>query len=258
MITRIRLNRVVSILAVAAAVLAPAVPADAQVIQISGSDARHTVNFNLGYFSPRGEDSRVDEDVLLVNLIGPPDGRDPFFQVLAFEIDDFNGATFGGEWLYAITDNLEAGAGINFYQKTVPSVYRDLEDSDGSEIAQDLKLRIIPMVASVRFLPIGRGSVEPYIGAGIGFFNWRYSESGEFVDTETFDIFPARYTKSGNAVGPVIIAGVRGVVEDVWTVGGEFRWQRAEGDTDFEESGLVGRKIDLGGWNLNFTLGFRF
>lgn len=258
MLKRICLKCIGVFLAAGLAVVVPATPADAQIIQISGSDARNTINFNLGYFSLRGEDSRVDEDVLLVNLIGPPDDRDPFFEVLAFEVDDFNGATFGGEWLYAITENLEAGAGINFYQKTVPSVYRDLVDVDGTEIAQDLKLRVIPMVASVRFLPAGRGSVEPYIGAGIGFFNWRYSESGEFVDTATLEIFTNRYTKSGNAVGPVIVAGLRGVVEDVWTVGGEFRWQRAEGDTDREESGLVGDKIDLGGWNLNFTLGFRF
>lgn len=258
MINRICLKSMGAFLAAALAALVPATSAEAQVIRVSGSDARNTVNFNLGYFGLKGLDSRHEEDVLLVNLIGPPDGRDPFFEVLAFEIDDFNGVTFGGEWLYAITENLEAGAGINFHQKDVLSVYRDLEDSDGSEIAQELSLRTVPIVASLRFLPVGRGSIEPYVGAGIGFFNWRYSETGEFVDTATLDIFTARYSKSGYAVGPVIVAGLRGVVEDVWTVGGEFRWQSAEGDTDRLDSGLVGDKIDLGGWNLNFTLGFRF
>jgi outer membrane protein W len=245
-------------LAAALAVLAPAAPADAQVVRISGSDARNTVNFNLGYFSLRGLDSRDEEDVLLVNLIGPPDGRDPFFQPLLFEIDDFNNWTFGGEWLYALTNNIEVGGGISYYSKDVGSIYANVTDSDGTEIFQELSLRVVPMVASVRFLPIGRGSVEPYIGAGVGFFNWRYSETGEFVDTLTNEIFTARYSKSGYAVGPVVMGGVRGVVDDAWTVGGEFRWQNALGDTDFEESGLVGRKIDLGGWNFNFTVGFRF
>lgn len=245
-------------LAAALAVLAPAAHADAQVVRISGSDTRNTVNFNLGYFALRGIDSRDDEDVLLVNLIGPPDGRDPFFQVLAFEMDDFNSWTFGGEWLYGITSHIEIGAGINYYSKGVPSIYRDVQDSDGTEIFQELKLRVVPMVASVRFLPIGRGSVEPYFGAGIGFFNWHYSEAGEFVDTATSEIFTARYSKSGYATGPVIMGGVRGVVDDAWTIGGEIRWQHALGDTDFEESGLVGRKIDLGGWTTNFTVGFRF
>ena len=245
-------------LAAALAVLAPAATADAQVVRISGSDTRNTVNFNLGYFALRGIDSRDEEDVLLVNLVGPPDGRDPFFEVLAFELDDFNGVTFGGEWLYGITENIEIGAGISYYSKDVPSVYRDVVDSDGTEIFQELSLRVVPMVASVRFLPIGRGSVEPYFGAGVGFFNWRYSEAGEFVDTATSEIFTSRYSKSGYAVGPVIMGGVRGVVDDAWTIGGEIRWQQALGDTDFEESGLVGRKVDLGGWTTNFTVGFRF
>ena len=245
-------------LAAALAVIAPAATADAQVVRISGSDARNTVNFNLGYFNLRGLDSRDEEDVLLVNLIGPPDGRDPFFQTLLFEVDDFNNWTFGGEWLYAVTDHIEVGGGISYYSKDVPSIYADVTDSDGTEIFQELSLRVVPMVASVRFLPAGRGSVEPYVGAGVGFFNWRYSEVGEFVDTATNEIFTSRYSKSGYAVGPVIMGGLRGVVDDAWTIGGEIRWQHALGDTDFEESGLVGRKIDLGGWTANFTVGFRF
>ena len=42
------------------------------------------------------------------------------------------------------------------------------------------------------------------------------------------------------------------------TVGGEFKWQKAEGDTNSVESQLLGSKIDLGGWSANFTLHFRF
>jgi outer membrane protein W len=122
-----------------------------------------------------------------------------------------------------------------------------------------LKLRIAPLTATVRFLPLGRGaSVEPYVGAGIGVFNWRYSETGEFVDFSDGSIFRENYVAKGNAVGPVIFAGVRAPVADVWTVGGEFRYQRAEGDTDSAESGLLADKIDLGGWSANFTFGFRF
>ena len=64
----------------------------------------------------------------------------------------------------------------------MPSVYRDFVNTNGAEIAQDLKLRIVPFTATVRFLPIGRGGVEPYVGGGLGVFNWRYSETGEFVD----------------------------------------------------------------------------
>jgi opacity protein-like surface antigen len=223
------------------ALLAPA-SAAAQVRRV---EPRQSIGFNLGYFAVRGEDSRVDGDVLFVDL-----------DSLVFEVKDFNSVTFGGEWLFGVSDYLEAGLGAGFYQRTVPSVYRNFTHSDDSEIEQDLKLRIVPLTATVRFLPLGRGSVQPYVGAGIGLFNWRYSETGEFVDfDEGGVIFRNRYVAKGNAVGPVVLGGIRVPVSDIWTVGGELRYQKAEGDlnTDF-----LGDKIDLGGWTTSFTMHLRF
>jgi len=137
-------------------------------------------------------------------------------------------------------------------------VYRGFQNANGSEIEQRLKLRIVPVTATVRFLPIGRGSVEPYIGAGIGAFNWRYSETGEFVDTSDSSIFRAIYKANGTAVGPVILAGIRAPIADVWDIGGEVQFQRASGDTKRSESSLLGEKIDLGGWHALLTMHIRF
>jgi opacity protein-like surface antigen len=223
-----------------------ATAAEAQVVQVGRGDARHSIGFNLGYFAVRGLDSRVDEDVLLADLAD-----------LEFEIGDFSGFTFGGEWLYGIGDYLETGVGLGYYQKNVESAYRDLAHEDGRLILQDLKLRIVPITAMLRFLPIGRGAaVEPFIGAGVGFFNWRYSEVGEFVDANN-DIFQDRFIADGTAVGPVVLAGVKFPAGDVFNAGVEFRWQKAEGDTSSVE-GLLGDKIDLGGWTTSFTMHFRF
>jgi opacity protein-like surface antigen len=238
----------------AAAVMAPA-PASAQVVQVTRGDARHTINFNLGYFGLRGEDSRDADDVLLANVFDLASQENPFDPL---EIDEFNGFTFGGEWTYAISDFLEVGAGVGYYQKGVDTLYRDFEDSDGTQIEQELKLRVVPITASLRFLPLGRdAAVEPYIGAGIGFFNWRYSEVGEFIDFSDDSIFLNRYTADGTSVGPVILAGLRAPIGDAFTVGGEFRWQKATGDGLLDE-GFLADKIDLGGWTTNFTFGFRF
>ncbi len=227
--------------------LAPA-PAHAQISRVSSSnDSRQAIGFNLGYFVVKGEDSRDDNDVLFRNL-----------DSLLFEIDDFNGVTFGGEWLFAATDYIEVGAGISYYQGSAPSIYRNLENVDGSQIEQDLKMRQIPMAATVRFLPFGRRtSVQPYIGAGIGAINWRYTETGEFVDAND-EIFRANFEAKGTEVGPVVLGGVRFPVGDVWFVGGEIRWHAAKGDTGGIEEGFLGEKIDLGGWSTNFTFHFRF
>jgi opacity protein-like surface antigen len=230
-----------------AVVLAPE-PASAQITRVTSSgESRNAIGFNFGYFSVKGEDSRGDDDVLFRDL-----------DSLLFDIEDFNGATFGAEWLFGVTDFLELGAGVNYYQRTVPSIYRSLVDIDGTEIEQELKLRQIPLSATVRFLPLGRNaSFQPYIGAGIGVINWRYTETGEFVDFND-DIFRDSFEAKGSEVGPVILGGIRVPVSDVWLLGGEIRWQAAEGNTGGIDEGFLGDKIDLGGWSANFGVHFRF
>src|SRR5436190_1722551 len=83
---------------------------------------------------------------------------------------------YGGGYLVGLGHWFDAGLGVGFYQHTVPSVYRSLvNDANGSEIEQDLKLRIVPFAATVRFLPLGHAPVQPYVGAGVGLLRWRYS-----------------------------------------------------------------------------------
>lgn len=231
----------------AAAILSPA-PAAAQITRVSSSsDWKQAIGFNIGYLALKGDDARGEDDVLFRNQ-----------DSLIFETDDFNGGHIGAEWLVGLSRHLEAGAGIGFYSRTVPSIYRDFVNENGTEIDQDLKLRIVPMTATVRFVPTGRdASVQPYIGAGIGAFNWRYSETGEFVDFNG-DIFRASYVAKGTEVGPVILGGIRFAVADVWMIGGEVRWHDAKGDTGGFEEGFLGDKIDLGGWTTSFGIHFRF
>jgi hypothetical protein len=236
------------ILAGAGLLALTAASASAQVVQVSRGDSRQSIGFTIGGFFPRGTDGRDNDDTLLADL-----------NDLAFEINDFRNVTFGGEYLFALGNYLEGGIGASYYQKSVSTVYRDFVNTDGSEIEQELRLRIVPITATVRFLPLGRGAaVEPYVGGGIGFFNWRYSEVGDFVDFTDSSVFTNRYVADGTAVGPVILAGVRVPIGDVIAIGGELRWQKATGDTGGINEGFLGDKIDLGGTTANFTIHFRF
>jgi hypothetical protein len=224
--------------------------AQAQITRVSSSEHRQSIGLTLGGFFVKPEDSRVAGDVLVADLSD--------IEPLLFDVKDFNGLSLGGEWLIGLGDYIEGGVGVGYYQRSVPSIYRNVTNVNDIEIEQDLKLRIVPVTATVRFLPIGRGGVEPYVGVGIGAFNWRYSESGEFVDTSDNSIFRNTYVAKGTAVGPVILGGIRAPIADVFAIGGELRWQRAEGDTDRDESGLLGDKVDLGGWHANVTFHLRF
>jgi hypothetical protein len=226
----------------------------AVVLAADTAAAQQTVNFTLGYFTLRGEDSRIDDDVLLENL--PIYG--PFDEDRPLEIGDFNRPTVGAEWLVPIGRYLEAGAGIQFSSRTVDTVYNEFVRPDGSEIEQSFKLRMIPISATVRVLPLGNEAiVQPYVGGGITFINWRYTETGDFIDFTRpgFPVFDAEYEESGTAVGPVAVFGVKFPLER-FVIGGEARYQHAEGDLDTDD--FLAPKIDLGGWHYQLTLGFRF
>lgn len=211
------------------------------------------VSFNVGGFVVKGEDGRVDGDVLVADLSD--------FNPLAFQIGDFNGATVGADWLFGVGRFLEAGVGAGFYRRTVPSVYRDLVRPDGGEIEQDLRLRIVPITASVRVFPLGRtvNGLQPYLGGGLAILNWRYSETGEFVDPFDDTLFRNSYVKSGTTAAPTVLGGLRFPLADAFLLGGEFRYQTGEGDLPLGGTdGFLGDKIDLGGWTVNFTMGVRF
>src|SRR5687768_224974 len=109
--------------------------------------AQQTLNFSFGLFTPKGEDARVDRDILNTNL-----------NDFVFEVKEFNAPTVGVEWLIPLGNFFEAGAGASFSSRTVPSVYAEFVNTDGSEIAQDFKMRLIPVAFSVRVLPLGQSS----------------------------------------------------------------------------------------------------
>jgi len=221
-----------------AVLLGPAAAAHAQ-------DGKQTINFTLGYFTPFGLDSRDDDDVLVANRT-----------FLLFDVDDFNGATVGGEWLFPLMRHVEGGIGVSFSKQTVPSIYEDFEDPNGTEIDQDLSLRIVPVSFTLRVIPVDpRSPVQPYVGAGVGIFNWRYTEIGEFIDFGAgLEIFDGRFVKTGSDAGAVILGGIR-FAGDTASAGFEIRYHNASGDLDDD---FAAPKIDLGGWTYNFTAGVRF
>jgi len=220
------------------------------------ASAQQSLNLNIGGFTPKSEDGRTANDVLVNDLtLEPP---------LAFNVSDFNTVVFGAEYLVGLGPLFEAGLGIAYQSNSVPSVYADFVNDDGSEIEQTLKLRDVPFSATIRFLPLGRnrGGVQPFFGAGVGIHAWRYSETGDFV-ADNGDIFHNSYEASGTATGPVILGGVR-VPLGKWGVGGELRWQSAVGDLPSDSGFVTDRtidnqpKIDLGGFTYQFSVNFRF
>jgi hypothetical protein len=225
------------------------------VLGADTASAQQTLNFNIGYFAVNGEDARVgagcsscgsDVDVILAN-----------HDFLTFDISDFNGASVGAEWLVPLGQFAEAGAGLSFYRRTVPSVYTHYLAANGSEVDQELRLRLVPFDFTLRVVPLGqRSPLQPYFGAGLSVVNWRYSEFGKFIDfnTEPDSVFTDEFIAEGTSTGPVILGGLR-YADGGLSVGGEVRYRKADGTVG---SDFAGSKIDLGGWTYQGTIGFRF
>jgi hypothetical protein len=213
--------------------------------------AQQTLNFTLGYFTVHGEDARTTGDILTSDR-----------RFLTFDLGDFNGATVGGEWLVPFGNYFEGGAGISFTRRTVPSVYTCCTASNGDEVVQRLRLRTVPISFTVRAVPTGQHSaVQPYIGGGIAVINWRYSESGDFIDfANNNEIFRDTFVGNGTATGPVALGGIR-FAGDHASAGFEVRYQAAKDDlpaSEFASGPNPNPRIDLGGWTYQFTGGFRF
>ena len=213
----------------------------------SRAEAQQSINVYLGGFVPRGLGDRVADDVLFENDA-----------TLLFDVRDFRGVTAGGEYLVGFGEFFDGGLGIGIYSRTAPAIDLDFVNQDGSDIEADLKLRIVPITATIRYLPLGHhDAIVPYIGGGVGIYNWRYTETGDFVAANG-DIIHGAFAGSGTTVGPVILGGVRVPIGRSGSgIGGEIRYQRGTGDLPSDQ-GFAGSKIDLGGFNYLFTVNVGF
>jgi hypothetical protein len=207
--------------------------------------AQQSVNFYVGGFVPRSLDARALGDVIFNDLT-----------FLSFDPNQFRSAAVGGEWEFPLISHLDGSLGLGISSKSVGSVYTSLVNTDGTDIPQTLKLRIVPFTALIRFLPLPRDApIQPYIGAGVGIFAWRYSETGSFVDANN-NVFQGNYVGSGTTTGPVVIVGAT-VPLGAWGIGFEGRYQSAVGNLPADQ-GFAGTKIDLGGWTYGATFKVRF
>ena len=229
------LNRRVCVLLLASAVLA---------VSARPALAQQTLNVSVGHSMMRT--GRVATDILQIE-------HNDFL----FDTSDFNGLTVGGEWLMPIGRLFEAGAGLSFSRRTVPTGHIRVFNSDGSPITKDLGLRQVPIAFTARVLPLGQAySVQPYVGGGVALIAWRFTEAGDLVTPDRAIFRDEQYAATGSAIGPVVLLGLRVAGETV-AFGVEGRYQRARGSFPPAFARVRNADIDLGGWIMQVTAGLR-
>jgi len=234
-----------------ATVLFPAVPAAAQPGRGAPEDA---FQIRMGMFLPTGDSDFWDatEDV---------------FTISTSDLDDF---VLGFTFLRSVSNEVELGFNLDFYEGSQRSQYRDWVDSLGFPILHDTDLEVIPLTVDVRFIPGGRYRMRPggrqivkplfYVGLGGGLAFWDYEEVGDFLDF-SFDppeIFPARFTDDGVAFEFHGLAGAEIPIGRATNLLFEARYSIAEDDLGGDFGDLAETNIDLGGTSFFGGVSFRF
>lgn len=184
------------------------------------------------------------------------------------ESRDFSSMVFGGSLGVRVLPRVEVALEMSYANSNTLSEYRELIGTDDLPIEQNTKLSSIPFTASVKAYLFERGrqisrlawvpgSWSPYIGAGGGKVFYTFKQAGEFVDYETYDIFPDILRSEGDAGIFHVLAGAEYSLSPSFFITGEGRYSWAEAQMDREY--FVGfDPIDLSGFQTTIGLAIRF
>jgi len=210
--------------------------------------------FRLGWFMPTADSDFWDET----------------FDVFTLGGSDFDDFILGFTYVHSVSNEVEIGLNLDFYDEKARSQYRDWVDAVGRPILHDTDLELIPLTVDIRFIPGGRYRIRPggryiikplfYLGAGMGVNFWNYEEVGDFLDFD-FDppvVFGTRFVDDGVAFEFHLLAGVEIPVGRTSNLLFEVRHSVSEDSLGGAFAGLTATDLDLGGTTIGGGLSLRF
>jgi opacity protein-like surface antigen len=185
---------------------------------------------------------------------------------LTLDKSDFDSPAFTGDVSLRLKSWMDAVIGIEFSGSTTESEFRDFVDQSGAPIEQETRLTQVPLTASLKFYPIGRGRMVgeyawvrstfvPYVGGGVGATWYELKQKGDFVDFVDMDIFESEFVSHGWAFAQHAFVGfdVKLTKNIGLVLEGRYYWAEADLKGDF-----VGfDHIDLDGARLMIGLSWR-
>jgi len=214
-------------------------------------EPRVTLKFESGYGWQRAS-SDLYEQVITDHTLGRRDFDNPYI---------------GGELALRLTDRVDLAFAAGWQGGAVQSEYREFIGDDGLPIVQTTSLQQVPVVASLKFYPVGRGrqigrfawiprAVSPFLGGGIGFVSYDFEQEGEFIDFNTGDIYNDRVQSEGTGFLARAQAGLAISLgkQFEFTVEGRYNW--ADDPLDGGYGGF--QPIDLDGLQVIGGLAVRF
>ena len=176
---------------------------------------------------------------------------------------DFSGPTVGGDLAVRVSPRLDVVLGGAYAGMERTSEFRKWVDGDDLPIEQSTSFERAPITGGVRayLTPRGRSvgqfawiptRAAAFVGAGAGGMWYRFHQVGDFVDFETFDVFPDELESSGWTLTAHGAAGLDYSITPRLGLTAETRYTWAEAGLSDSFEGFD--PIDLSG--LSATVGF--
>lgn len=147
---------------------------------------------HTGIFSPQ-----ADSDVF-----------DMIMTELTLEKSDFRAWDFGLDFGFDLHEKVDLIFHFDYSKESSDSEFREYVDEQGLPIMQNTSLVESSITAGIKYLlkPPGRrlgeyawlpSRIVPFVEGGVGALNYSFEQKGDFVDSETFEIFYASLKSSG-------------------------------------------------------------
>src|ERR671931_912490 len=184
---------------------------------------------------------------------------------LTLSRSDFSSATVGGNVALRMSPRNDLVFDFNYASASHGSEFRDWIDQNNQPITQTTSLRRVPITVGLRHYVGARGRAigrfawipaaeTPYVGIGAGLMQYRFKQSGDFVNFQSLNVVYDEY--ESQAWTPVVhaLAGMDFALGKFFVLNGEVRYTGARGPMRRDYIGF--NEIDLSG--LSATAGFSF
>lgn len=186
---------------------------------------------------------------------------------LTLSKSDFNAFLIDGQLAFHIVSRVAGAVDLEYAGGSRPSQERYYLDNNNLPIQQTTSFARIPLTLRIKYYLLAPGqSVSrfawvptvwaPYVGVGAGVMWYTFDQSGDFVDSQTLNVFSDHFRSSGSAPTLDAFAGVDVSLNRSLFLTGEARydWARARMGQDY-----VGfNKIDLSELGFSVGVGVRF
>ena len=185
---------------------------------------------------------------------------------LTLNKNDFSSATLGTNLAFRMSPATDIVIDFSYARSSQSSEFRDWIDNNNQPIVQTTSLRRIPITLGLRHYltsrgrSIGRFAWIParralYVGVGAGMMEYKFSQTGDFIDFQTLNVYSDEYvsqawTATAHANAGLDIALGRFTMLNLE---GRYTWAQAPMSSDFQGF----NHIDLSGLAVTAGLSLR-